>query len=78
MSAPPSRLTGPGRQLLLDAFHCAVAAASARNCLTADRLLQGDALVLGTGKASAAMAVVVNEQLTGAVRGLVVTRYGHG
>ncbi len=78
VSAPPSRLTGPGRQLLLDAFHCAVAAASARNCLTADRLLQGDALVLGTGKASAAMAVVVNEQLTGAVRGLVVTRYGHG
>ena len=64
--------------MLLDAFHCAVAAASARNCLTADRLLQGDALVLGTGKASAAMAVAVNEQLTGAVRGLVVTRYGHG
>ena len=64
--------------MLLDAFHCAVAAASARNCLRADPLLQGDALVLGTGKASAAMAVAVNDQLTGAVRGLVVTRYGHG
>ncbi len=65
-------------RLLLDAFHGAVVAASARNCLLVKQLFPGDALVLGTGKASAAMAVAVNEQLTGSVRGLVVTRYGHG
>ncbi len=78
VSDPLSSQTAPEIQLLLDAFHCAVAAASPRNCLTVDQPVQGDALVLGTGKASVAMAVAVNERLTGAVRGLVVTPHGHG
>ena len=77
-SGPLSSQTVAEIRLLLGVFHCAVVAASPRNCLLAEQLLQGDALVLGTGKASAAMAVAVNEQLTGSVRGLVVTRYGHG
>ncbi len=75
---PLSSQTVPEIRLLLDAFDCAVVAVSPRNCLLANQLLLGDALVLGTGKASAAMAVVANERLTGRVRGLVVTRYGHG
>ena len=78
VSGPLSSQTAPGVRLLLDAFQCGVVAASARNCLTADHSVPGDALVLGAGKASAAMAVAINEQLTGSVRGLVVTRYGHG
>ncbi len=74
----PSRRTNPESGVLLDAFHCAVTAASARNCLALDDLPEGDILVLGTGKASAAMAVAVNEHLSGIARGLIVTRYGHG
>ena len=38
----------------------------------------GDALVLGAGKAAASMAVAFNDRATSNVRGLVVTRYGHG
>jgi len=75
--APSSQIV-PEIRLLLDAFRCAVAASSARDCLTVGQLLHGDTLVLGAGKASVAMAIAVNEQLTGSVRGLVVTRYGHG
>ncbi len=78
LSGPLASQAAPEIRLLLDAFHCAVVAASPRNCVLAKQLLRGDTLVLGTGKASAAMAVVANEQLTGRVRGLVVTRYGHG
>ena len=37
-----------------------------------------DALVLGAGKAAASMAMAFNEQAQAALRGLVVTRYGHG
>jgi hydroxypyruvate reductase len=39
---------------------------------------QGGALVLGAGKAAAAMAVAFCGQWQGPVRGMVVTRYGHG
>ncbi len=37
----------------------------------------GRVIVLGAGKAAAAMAQVVEEQMAGPVEGLVVTRYGH-
>lgn len=38
---------------------------------------KGRTIVLGAGKASAAMAKAVEEALTGPLTGLVVTRYGH-
>ena len=81
MSEDSSGLSGPaipGVRTLLDAFCTAVTAASPRHCLTAAHLPEGAALVLGVGKAAASMAVAVNEHRRGALRGLVVTRYGHG
>ncbi len=68
----------PGARTLLEAFHTAVAAASPARCLMPGSLPGGDLLVLGAGKAAASMAVAVNRQATGSVRGFVVTRYGHG
>jgi glycerate 2-kinase len=38
----------------------------------------GRTIVLGAGKAAAAMAQVVERHMAGALEGLVVTRYGHG
>lgn len=38
----------------------------------------GRTIVVGAGKAAAAMAREVEEHMTGKVEGLVVTRYGHG
>ncbi|MEL6198626.1 MAG: DUF4147 domain-containing protein, partial [Pseudomonadota bacterium] len=38
----------------------------------------GRNIVLGAGKAAAAMAAVAHERLRGETVGLVVTRYGHG
>ncbi|MGI9257713.1 MAG: glycerate kinase type-2 family protein [Gammaproteobacteria bacterium] len=68
----------PGARTLLEAFRTAVAAASPARCLLPDSVPRGDLLVLGAGKAAAAMAVAVNRHATGSVRGFVVTRYGHG
>jgi hydroxypyruvate reductase len=65
---------------MLEAFRCAVSAAAPAICLppaTAD-LPGRDALVLGAGKAAASMAVAFAASAAGRVRGLVVTRYGHG
>jgi hydroxypyruvate reductase len=39
---------------------------------------RGRTIVLGAGKAAAAMAQAVERQTAGALEGLVVTRYGHG
>ena len=74
------RRSSPEAQVLLDAFECAVHAASPRDCMAPHlrELPAGDALVLGAGKAAASMAVAFNEFSKGDVRGLVVTRYGHG
>jgi len=61
-------------------FQCAVAAAHPYACLPpalpADR--DDSALVVGAGKAAAAMARAFEEHWRGPVRGLVVTRYAHG
>ena len=38
---------------------------------------KGRTIVLGAGKASAAMAREIDEHMPGDVEGLVVTRYGH-
>jgi len=65
---------------MLGAFQAAVHAASPSVCLgpAMRDLPRGDALVLGAGKAAAAMAVAFNDVAQRRVRGLVVTRYGHG
>jgi glycerate 2-kinase len=39
---------------------------------------KGRTIVLGAGKASAAMAKAVEDHWPGPLKGLVVTRYGHG
>ena len=66
---------------LRSAFDCAVHAAHPGSCLT--RALgeieeRGPALVLGAGKAAAAMAAAFHAEWERDVRGLVVTRYEHG
>jgi glycerate 2-kinase len=67
--------------LLRDLFTTAVDAVSAeqvlRSRLPLDRA-QGTTIVLGAGKAAAAMADVAARTIPGRVKGLVVTRYGHG
>ena len=65
---------------MLGAFERAVEAASAFNCLqlSPDDIGDAGALVIGAGKAAAAMAVAFNGAACGKARGLVVTRYGHG
>ncbi|MCZ8137430.1 MAG: DUF4147 domain-containing protein [Porphyrobacter sp.] len=69
------------RDELLTLFEAGVRAASAPAALAA--LLpagapQGRTLVLGCGKAAAAMAEVAAHHLAGDVTGCVVTRFGHG
>ena len=66
--------------LLRAMFDAAVKAASASDVLVA-RLPpppRGRTIVVGAGKAAAAMARVVEDAWRGELGGLVVTRYGHG
>src|SRR5918996_4480678 len=62
---------------MLDA---AIAAASPASVLAAHLppAPAGRTIVLGAGKAAAAMAREVEQHMAGPVEGLVVTRYGHG
>jgi len=73
-------LTVPEIGTMLEAFERAVEAASAFNCLRlgSDDIGDAGALVIGAGKAAAAMAVAFNDAAHGKARGLVVTRYDHG
>ncbi len=68
------------RQLLTDLFAAAVRAADPAACVP--RHLPppppGRTLVIGAGKAAAAMARAVEDHWPGELSGLVVTRYGHG
>ena len=61
-------------------FDAALAAVSPAACLPAFLPVppQGRTVVIGAGKAAAAMAAVVEERWEGPLSGLVVTRYGHG
>jgi glycerate 2-kinase len=61
-------------------FKTAVDAVSAEQCLPAflPRPPKGHTLVLGAGKAAAAMAAVVEQHWASPLSGMVVTRYGHG
>jgi glycerate 2-kinase len=68
------------RDLLRGMFDAAVAAALPDRTVPAHLPAppKGRTIVLGAGKASAAMAKAVEEHWPGPLEGLVVTRYGHG
>ena len=71
---------GEPRQLLRAMFDAAVGAALPARTL-AEHLPKpprGRTIVVGAGKASAAMARAVEDAWPGPLEGLVVTRYGHG
>lgn len=61
-------------------FSAAVQAAHPKTCLAPylPRERTGKAIVIGAGKAAAAMAQAFEQSWQGPVSGLVVTRYGHG
>lgn len=67
------------RQLLRAMFDAAVAAAQPALCLPPHlpEAPRGRLVVIGAGKASAAMARAVEDYWPGALSGLVVTRYGY-
>ena len=68
-------------EVLARAYAQALGAAAPESCLPqalARASRPGPALVLGTGKAAAAMVVAFCAHWQGRVRGMVVTRYGHG
>ncbi len=68
-------------ELLKQAFERALSAAAPEVCLPTAlerHSAQGPALVLGAGKAAAAMAAAFHAHWPGPLRGMVVTRYGHG
>jgi glycerate 2-kinase len=68
------------RSVLTQAFGKASQAAAPAVCLppALQGLVRRPALVLGTGKAAASMAVAFHAHWGAPVRGMVVTRYGHG
>jgi glycerate 2-kinase len=70
------------RALLRDLFDAALAAARPASCLAPyiDKLQppKGKTIVIGAGKASAAMARAVEDRWKHPLEGLVVTRYGYG
>ena len=68
------------RDTLGHVFEAAVHAVAPAQCLPPylPPLAAGRTVVLGAGKASAAMAEVVEREMLGIAGGLVVTRYGHG
>src|ERR1700674_4921216 len=70
----------PPRELLRKMFDAAVNAAQPEHCIPPHlpALPRGRLLVIGAGKASAAMARAVEDHWPGEVSGLVVTRYGYG
>ncbi|HJW23881.1 MAG TPA: glycerate kinase [Rhodocyclaceae bacterium] len=72
------------KKILRNLLDAALAAADPARCLPpflADFLPEdgdGRLIVIGAGKASAAMARAVEQNWSGPLEGLVVTRYGHG
>lgn len=67
------------RQLLRDMFDASIAAAQPARCVPRFLPLppKGRLVVIGAGKASAAMASAVEDHWEGPISGLVVTRYGY-
>ena len=73
-------MTLPPRELLMRMFEAAVAAVSPAVCVPPHLppCPPGRTVVVGAGKAAAAMARAVEDRWAGPLEGLVVTRYGHG
>ncbi|NMG66850.1 DUF4147 domain-containing protein [Azoarcus indigens] len=69
----------PQRELLQRMFQAAIEAAQPAHCIPAclPRPPKGRLVVIGAGKASAAMAKAVEDNWQGPLSGLVVTRYGY-
>ena len=67
------------RELLATMFDEAVKAAQPEHCIPRflPKAPQGRTVVIGAGKASAAMAQALERHWTGSLTGLVVTRYGY-
>ena len=72
-------MLGEPRQLLKAMFDAAIGAASPKLRIPAylPPPPKGRTVVIGAGKASAAMAKAVEDLWPGPLSGLVVTRYGH-
>jgi glycerate 2-kinase len=68
------------RQFLRSLLDAALAAADPARCVppSLPRPPKGRTIVIGAGKASAAMAAAVEQHMGGPLSGLVITRYGHG
>ena len=68
------------RTVLRDLFAAAVATASPASCVPPNLppRPRGRTIVVGAGKAAAAMAAAVEHHWDGPLEGVVVTRYGHG
>lgn len=73
-------MTGEPTALLRAMFDAALSAADPEQCVPPHlpERPSGRTIVIGAGKASAAMAKAVETHWSGTVEGLVVTRYGHG
>ena len=72
-------MTNDPREFLLSAFRAAVKEAQPKLCLPQflpDRP-KGKIVVIGAGKASAAMAAVAEDHYASEISGLVITRYGY-
>jgi glycerate 2-kinase len=69
----------PDRDVLLDLFHAAVAAADPTAAIKANlpEKPKGRTIVVGAGKASAVLAKAFEDAWDGPLTGLVVTRYGY-
>lgn len=65
--------------LLLQSFQCVTQSVLPQVCVKdfVPRPPQGRLIVVGAGKASAAMAAAFEQAYDGALEGLVITRYGH-
>ncbi|OGB34537.1 MAG: hydroxypyruvate reductase [Burkholderiales bacterium RIFCSPLOWO2_12_FULL_61_40] len=79
---PVPETTPPARALLRRMFDAAIASAQPALCIPAhlpspQALGTGRLIVIGAGKASAAMARAVEDHWSGPLSGLVVTRYGY-
>src|SRR3990170_658028 len=73
-------MSGSPRQLLTALFDADLGAARPDLCVPPHLPPppKGRTIVLGAGKASAAMAKAVEDNWPGSLEGIVVTRYGHG
>lgn len=70
----------PPRELLVALLRAAISAADPALCLPPQLPSppRGRTLVVGAGKAAAAMARALEDHWSGPLAGLVITRYGHG